>query len=229
MTDANAHRWHVRLAEATLFAETRPLTADDLRSRLPEEADLGAVLEDLAAAYEGRGVNLAQVGQGYAFRTAPDLAGHLSLEIEVPKKLTRAAIETLAIIAYHQPVTRADIESIRGVATSRGTLDTLMEAGWIKPGRRRQTPGRPVTWITTPAFLEQFGLISLDDLPGVADLRAAGLLDARPAVTTLPGGRVEEGADRSFDDAAAEEESDSLQPSLLSPLDAPQAADDEPP
>lgn len=218
MTDPDAHRWHVRLAEATLFAEARPLTPADLRARLPAEADLGAVLEDLAAAYDGRGVELARVGEGYAFRTAPDLTGQLRLEVEVPKKLTRAAVETLAIIAYHQPVTRAEIESIRGVATSRGTLDTLMDAGWIRPGRRRQTPGRPVTWITTPVFLEQFGLISLDDLPGVADLRAAGLLDARPAITALPGGRVEEGGDRSLDDAAAEEEQESLQPSLLTPL-----------
>ena len=218
MTDQDPHRWHVRLAEATLFAEARPLTPEDLRARLPAEADLGAVLEDLAAAYEGRGVELARVGEGYAFRTARDLAGQLRLEVEVPKKLTRAAVETLAIIAYHQPVTRADIESIRGVATSRGTLDTLMEAGWIRPGRRRQTPGRPVTWITTVSFLEQFGLISLDDLPGVADLRAAGLLDARPAITTLPGGRVGDGDGRSLDDAAAEDEQDSLQPSLLPPL-----------
>jgi segregation and condensation protein B len=143
-------------------------------------------------------------------RTAPDLAAHLTLEVPQPRKLTRAGLETLAIIAYHQPVTRAEIENIRGVATSKGTLDTLMEAGWIKPGRRKQSPGRPVTWVTTAAFLDHFGLGALDDLPGVEELRAAGLLDTRPAIATLPGGRIDEDGE---DDGEAGDDDD--QPDFL--------------
>ncbi len=184
---------HTRLIEAVLFASAEPIEDAALRAHLPEAADLGAVLADLAALYEGRGVNLVLVARGWAFRTAPDLAPRLRTAMPTPRKLSRAAVETLAIIAYHQPVTRAEIESIRGVATSKGTLDVLIEAGWVRPGRRRQTPGRPLTWLTSKAFLDHFGLDSLDDLPGVADLKAAGLLDSRPAITTLPGGRLMDG------------------------------------
>jgi len=186
------HCDQVRLVEALLFAATAPLDAASLRARLPARADLAAILDDLRALYRGRGVELVEVAGGWAFRTATDLAPALRLEVPTPRKLTRAALETLAIIAYHQPATRGEIESIRGVATSKGTLDALMEAGWIGPGRRRQSPGRPLTWVTTKAFLDHFGLAGLDDLPGVEDLKAAGLLDARPAIATLPGGRADD-------------------------------------
>jgi len=185
------HGRQVRLVEALLFAAPEPMDAAALRARLPAEADLAAILADLEALYAGRGIVLARVAGGWAFRTAADLAPALKLDIPTPKKLTRAALETLAIVAYHQPATRGEIESIRGVATSKGTLDTLMEAGWIRPGRRRQSPGRPLTWVTTKGFLDHFGLDSLDELPGIEELKAAGLLDARPAIATLPGGRAD--------------------------------------
>ena len=178
---------HVRLVEALLFASAEPVDEVALATRLPDGADLPSILGHLVDHYRPRGVNLVKIGAGWALRTAPDLRDRLRLEVAVPRRLSRAAVETLAIIAYHQPVTRAEIENIRGVATSRGTLDALLEAGWIRPGRRRQTPGRPLTWLTTPAFLDHFALASLDDLPGVDDLRAAGLLDRRPALVTLPG------------------------------------------
>ncbi len=191
----------VRLVEALLFAAAEPMDDAALRARLPDDADLGAILETLAEHYGGRGIHLERVAGGWAFRTAPDLAAKLRVEMPVPRRLSRAALETLAIIAYHQPVTRAEIESIRGVATSKGTLDVLLEAGWVRPGRRRQTPGRPLTWVTDSAFLDHFGLVSLDDLPGVAELRAAGLLDSRPTIATLPGGRIGEGGAEEEDEA----------------------------
>jgi len=176
----------LRLLEAVLFAASEPVEEAALQSRLGGDTPVRTLLQDLAEQYRHRGVNLVSVAGRWAFRTAADLGIHLRQEHEVATRLSRAAVETLAIIAYHQPVTRAEIESIRGVATSKGTLDILMEAGWIKPGRRRETPGRPVTWVSTPHFLDHFGLESLRDLPGVEDLRAAGLLDARPAVGNLP-------------------------------------------
>ena len=182
-----------RLVEALLFASPEPLADGAIRERLPESADLAAVLERLEADYRGRGIQLVQVAGGWAFRTAPDLADRMRLDALRPRRMTRAALETLAIIAYHQPVSRAEIEAIRGVSTSRGTLDALLEAGWVKPGRRRQTPGRPQTWVTTPGFLDHFSLDSLDDLPGVEEMKAAGLLDSRPLLTTLPGGMVDDG------------------------------------
>ncbi|MBK1663574.1 SMC-Scp complex subunit ScpB [Rhodospirillum rubrum] len=172
----------IRLIEALLFAAPTPLSAADLASRLPAGADVAALLGALADHYHQRGVVLVESGGRWAFRTAADLAGHLRLETTEPRRLSRAAIETLAIIAYHQPVTRADIEEIRGVALSKGTLDLLLEAGWIHPCGRRQTAGRPLTWGTTESFLDHFGLGSVDDLPGVEDLKAAGLLDRRPAL-----------------------------------------------
>ena len=174
-----------RLIEAVLFASPQPLTIDDLARRLPPDADLLAILTEIEADFRPRGVNLVRRGDVWAFRTAGDLAGFLVVEVTKPRKLTRASVETLAIIAYHQPVTRAEIETIRGVAVSKGTLDVLLEAGWIKPGRRREAPGRPVTWVSTALFLDHFGLASLQDLPGIEELRAAGLLDARPAITAL--------------------------------------------
>ena len=177
-----------RVIEAVLFAAAEPQSDAALQAYLPAGADLPAVLAELAAQYDGRGVNLVRVADGWAFRTAPDLAGQFRTERTETRRLSRAAVETMAVIAYHQPITRAEIEAIRGVAVSKGTLDVLLEAGWVRPGRRRQTPGRPLTWLTTAAFLDHFGLASLDDLPGVADLKAAGLLDARPAMAVLPGG-----------------------------------------
>ena len=189
-----------RLVEALLFAAAEPVEEAVLRDRLPEDADLQAILADLVETYRNRGVVLMRVANGWAFRTAPDLAPHLRLERAAPRKLSRVGLETMAIIAYHQPVTRTEIEGIRGVATSKGTLDILMEAGWIRPGRRRQTPGRPLTWVTTPAFLDHFGLASLDALPGVEELKATGLLDSRPAIATLPGGRSDDADDGADDD-----------------------------
>jgi len=178
----------LRLLEALLFASAEPLDEDVLGGRLGPDVDVRALLEELRAHYAPRGVTLVRTGGGWAFRTAPDLAPLLRLEQEVSKKLSRAAIETLAIVAYHQPVTRGEIEQIRGVATSKGTLDILMEHGWIRPGRRRETAGRPLTWITTDHFLDHFGLETLRDLPGVDDLRAAGLLDSRPVLYGVSGG-----------------------------------------
>jgi len=179
----------LRLLEALLFASAEPLGRAELSRFLPEEADLPGLLAELQGLYANRGVVLERqgerTGERWAFRTAPDLAPLMQLETETRRKLSRAAVDTLAIVAYHQPVTRGEIEEIRGVALSKGTLDTLLEAGWIKPRGRRQTPGRPLTWGTTPAFLDHFGLESLRELPGLEELKAAGLLDTRPAITAL--------------------------------------------
>jgi segregation and condensation protein B len=178
----------IRLLEAMLFAAAAPLPASALGKRLPEGANVDELLAELQGLYANRGVNLVRHEDLWCFRTASDLADRLAIETTVTRKLSRAAIETLAIVSYHQPVTRAEIEEIRGVALSQGTLDKLLEVGWIKPKGRRQTPGRPVTWVTTDAFLSHFGLESLEALPGVEELKAAGLLDARPAISTLGAG-----------------------------------------
>jgi segregation and condensation protein B len=171
-----------RIVEALLFAATEPVAEEALAARLGEGAELGLLLGELAEQYAERGVNLVRLAGGWAFRTAPDLAALLVTERPVVRKLSRAAVETLAIVAYHQPVTRAEIEAIRGVAVGQGTLDRLLEAGWVQPKGRRDTPGRPLTWVTTPAFLSHFGLDSVKDLPGIDELRASGLLDIGPAV-----------------------------------------------
>src|SRR5690606_9593857 len=171
---------HLRLVEALLFAAAEPLGEDALAARLPAGTDVTAILAALCAHYEGRGIRPVRVAGKWMFQTAPDLADRLRIERPVARRLSRAAAETLAVIAYHQPVTRAEIEEIRGVAVSRGTLDQLIELGWVRIGRRRQTPGRPVTFVVTEAFLDHFGLESARDLPGLAELRAAGLLDSRP-------------------------------------------------
>jgi segregation and condensation protein B len=165
------------MLEALLFAAAEPLSSQDLARRLPEGADIPAGLAALAARYESRGVRLAEVGGRWRFQTADDLAFLMTEERSEPRRLSRAAQETLAIVAYHQPVTRAEIEAIRGVQASRGTLDLLLEIGFVRPRGRRRTPGRPVTYVTTDAFLEHFGLASLADLPGAAEMKAAGLLD----------------------------------------------------
>ncbi|MBM7326249.1 SMC-Scp complex subunit ScpB [Agrobacterium sp. CMT1] len=168
-----------RIAEALVFASAEPVSPGFIAERLPRGMDVDAVLQRLKAAYAGRGVNLVQVGGQWAFRTAGDLSFVIRAEEKEPKKLSRAALEVLAIIAYHQPVTRAEIEEIRGVQTSRGTLDVLMEAGWVRFRGRRRTPGRPVTIGTTVEFLDHFGLEELRDLPGLEELKGAGLLSGR--------------------------------------------------
>lgn len=186
---SNDRHQQLRLVEALLFASAEPLDAATLGSRLPEGTDVPALVAELAQLYSNRGVNLVPVGDKWAFRTAPDLGQVLRSEQVVPRKLSRVAVETLGVIAYHQPVTRTEIEEIRGVSLNRGTLDSLLEAGWIKPGRRRNTPGRPVTWVTTESFLDQFGLASVKDLPGAEELKAAGLLDKRPAIAAYGSAR----------------------------------------
>jgi segregation and condensation protein B len=168
-----------RQVEALLFASAAPVTAAALVMRLPEGADVGGALARLKRRYVGHGVVLAEVAGGWRFQTAADLAYLMEEQREEPKKLSRAALETLAIIAYHQPCTRSEIEEVRGVAVARGTLDLLMEIGWVRAGARRQTPGKPLTYKTTHDFLSHFNLARLDDLPGKADLQAQGLLDAR--------------------------------------------------
>ncbi len=169
-----------RMVEAMLFASHQPVSLRDLADRLPQGADPAEAVARLRRRYEGRGVELTRVGEGFAFRTAPYLSFLMQTETLETRRLSRAATETLAIIAYHQPVTRAEIEEIRGVATSRGTLDQLIELAWVRIGRRRMTPGRPVTFVVTETFLDHFGLETARDLPGLAELRAAGLLDSRP-------------------------------------------------
>jgi segregation and condensation protein B len=169
----------LRLLEAMLFAAGAPLDEKDLVARLPQDVDLAAALARLQQEYAPRGVNLVRVGGKWTFRTADDLSWLLSKETVETRKLSRAAIETLAIIAYHQPVTRAEIEDIRGVSTSKGSVDVLLQTEWIKPRGRRKAPGRPVTYGTTPAFLSHFGLDAVGDLPGIEELKGSGLLDGR--------------------------------------------------
>lgn len=172
----------LRIIEALIFASPEPVSERAIQSRLPDDVDLSALLVELQTHYESRGVNLVRAGKSWAFRTAQDVSELLNKEVDVGRAPSRAAIETLAICAYHQPVTRAEIEEIRGVSLSKGTLDLLFEANWIKPRGRRQTPGRPVTWGTTDAFLDHFGLNDIRDLPGMEDLKAAGLLESGPAI-----------------------------------------------
>lgn len=199
---------HVRLLEAVLFAASEPLTERVLANRLPDGAPVKALLAALQADYADRGVNLQRSGGSWAFRTAPDLAQMMAREVEVSRKLSRAAIETLAIIAYHQPVTRAEVEEIRGVGLSKGTMDILLEEGWIKPRGRRDTPGRPLTWGTTDGFLDHFGLEKLGDLPGIKELKAMGLLESGPALNVyrsrgdLAGGEGGVDTDEAGDDEA---------------------------
>jgi segregation and condensation protein B len=172
----------LRLLEGLLFAATEPLGEEALFRHLDDAAEVPTLLRELAESFAGRGINLVRLAGGWAFRTAPDLAPKLRVERPVVRKLSRAAVETLAVIAYHQPVTRAEIEQIRGVVVAKGTIDALMEAGWVRPKGRRAGPGRPLLWVTTREFLVHFDLDSLNDLPGVDELRATGLLDLIPPV-----------------------------------------------
>ena len=176
-----------RVMEAVIFAAGSPVDSATLAAQLPDGTDVEAGLARLAAHYQHRGIHLVKVAGGWTFRTAPDLAEHLTVHRVVRRRLSRAALETLAIVAYHQPVTRSEVEEIRGVHLGRGTLDLLLEAGWIAPKGRRRTPGRPVTWVTTQAFMEHFGLESLDDLPGVDELESVGLLEETDAQAGMPG------------------------------------------
>jgi segregation and condensation protein B len=184
--DALAFAEALRIAEALLFAAAEPVSVEELSAYLPEAVDAVDVLERLEQIYAQRGVTLVRVAGKWAFRTAEDLGHLLVRRVEEPKRLTRAALETLSIIAYHQPVTRAEIEEIRGVATSKGTLDTLLESGWIRLRGRRRTPGRPVTYGTTAGFLEQFGLDRIDDLPGLDELKGAGFIEGRTKGLDVP-------------------------------------------
>jgi segregation and condensation protein B len=197
----------LRLLEAMLFAAAAPLEEKDLAARLPQGVDLDAALARLQEEYATRGVNLVRVGGRWTFRTADDLSWLLSKETVESRKLSRAAIETLAIIAYHQPVTRAEIEEIRGVSTSKGSVDVLLQTEWIKPRGRRMAPGRPVTYGTTPAFLSHFGLDAVGDLPGIDELKGSGLLDGRlPPGFSVP---------MPSDDPALRDDEDPLEPGDL--------------
>ena len=197
----------LRLLEAMLFASEEPIDEEDLAARLPEGTDLAAALERLGEDYARRGVNLVRIGGKWTFRTATDLSWLLSKESTEKRKLSRAAIETLAIIAYHQPVTRSEIEELRGVSTSAGSVDVLLETGWIRPRGRRKTPGRPVTYGTTEAFLSHFGLDAVGDLPGLEELKGAGMFDGRlPSGFSVP---------LPSDDPALRDDEDPLEPGDL--------------
>jgi len=175
-----------RMVEAMLFASSDPLSVAEMEARMPHGCDPAEAMQLLRKRYEGRGVQVVRVGEGWAIRTAADLGFLMAREVVEQRKLSRAAIETLAIIAYHQPVTRAEIEEIRGVSASRGTVDQLIELGWVRFGRRRMTVGRPVTFVVTQGFLDHFGLANARDLPGLKELREAGLLDNRPVEGETP-------------------------------------------
>ena len=177
-----------RMCEAILFATAEPVTLREMEARMPHGCDAAEAMAHLRRRYEGRGVQLVKVGDAWAMRTAPDLGYLMQKETVETRKLSRAAVETLAIIAYHQPVTRAEIEEIRGVSVSRGTVDQLLELEWIRFGRRKMTPGRPVTFVVTQDFLDHFGLESARDLPGLKELRAAGLLENRAPMGEMPTG-----------------------------------------
>jgi segregation and condensation protein B len=167
----------IRAVEAVLFASEEPMSVSEIAGHVGEGVDVAGALAELAEHYAGRGIELVERGRSWHFQTAPDLAHFLRRERDESRKLSRAAVETLAIIAYHEPVSRAEIEAIRGVQISKGTLDVLMEAGWVRPAGRREVPGRPLIYATTASFLQHFGLQSRRDLPGIDDLKAAGLLD----------------------------------------------------
>lgn len=212
----------MRMAEALVFASTEPVTEKALADRLPDDVDVRSLMEELAENYEKRGVNLLRVDNAWAFRTTGDLSFLMQREQVQQRKLSRAALEVLAIIAYHQPVTRAEMEEIRGVDTSKGTLDVLLETGWIKLRGRRKTPGRPVTYGTTLEFIDHFGLSEIRDLPGMEELKAAGLLSARmPSGFTVPMPSID--PDALTDDEEELEDIDLEEMGLLTPI----ATDDD--
>ncbi len=224
VTDPQARPEELRVLEALLFASAEPIDQATLAKRMPEGVDVKAALAQLQAEYAPRGVNLVRVANKWTFRTAGDLAWLMTRETTETKKLSRAAIEVLAIVAYHQPVTRAEIEEIRGVVTSKGTLDVLLETGWIRPRGRRKTPGRPLTFGTTEAFLSQFSLEALGDLPGLDELKGTGLLDSRlPSGFNVP---------TPSDDPTLREDEDPLEPGdnlelFLAPVAEPEEGSDK--
>ena len=216
-TEVRPRHEHLRMVEAIVFASAEPVSERALSERLPDDIELGDLMVELQQLYANRGVNLVKIGNNWAFRTADDLSFLLQREAVVVKKLSRAALEVMATIAYHQPVTRAELEDIRGVQTSKGTLDVLMEAGWIKMRGRRRTPGRPVTYGTTDDFLDHFGISELRDLPGLDELRGSGLLQSQiPARFSVP---VPYDSDELQDDEDPFTPDDLEDLGLLSPLD----------
>ena len=214
----------LRLAEAVLFAAVEPLDLASIAAQLPEDADVSAVIEDLRKLYSGRGVNVVNIGGKWELRTAPDLADRLRIERTAQRRLSKAAHETLAVVAYHQPVTRAEIEEIRGVSLSKGTMDVLLEVGWIRPSRRRNSPGRPLTWVTTDGFLSHFGIESVKDLPGIQELKASGLIDQRPAFNVYAASAGQD--ELPLESITGEDESE---PEMAEPLegDEPESLEDE--
>ncbi|MCK0198852.1 SMC-Scp complex subunit ScpB [Ancylobacter sp. 6x-1] len=213
----------LRLLEAMLFASDEPLDEETLAARLPEGSDLSSLLAELSSDYAVRGVNLVRVAGCWTMRTAPDLGFLLARDKPEPRRLSRAALETLAIIAYHQPVTRAEIEEIRGVSANKGTLDVLLETGWVRMRGRRRSPGRPITYGTTLGFLSHFGLEAIQDLPGIEELKGTGLIDARvPAGLTVP---------LPSDEETLRDDEDPLEPDLvdlaLAPYPEPEDGDEE--
>ncbi len=204
-----------RLLEALLFASGEPLKVADIEAQLDLTSDVNELLNALQEHYKGRGIELCQIGQGWAFRTSPDLGPLLTKYKHVQKKLSKAALETLAIVAYHQPVTRAEVEDVRGVQVSKGTLDVLLETGWVKMRGRRRAPGRPITYGTTDLFLDQFGLQNLNELPGLNELKGSGLLDsALPPDFDMP-------SPQNFQDLSADEDP-------LDPTDLALGAEEDP-
>jgi segregation and condensation protein B len=197
----SAPELNLRIVEALLFASPEPVSEEAIAERLPSQTDVAALLADLVSHYDGRGVAPVKIAGRWSFRTAEDLGPRLKIKVKRSRRLSRASLETLAIVAYHQPITRAEIEEVRGVGLSKGTLDLLLEIGWIRPSGRRRTPGRPLQWRTSDEFLQHFGLESLDDLPGREELKASGLLDPRPDLP--PVGRLKD-----HEDAFSGEEGD---------------------
>lgn len=218
---------HKRMVEAILFASETPLSIEDIAERVPEGVDIAGHIDALVSDYETRGVNLVRLAGKHMFRTADDLSFLLRREVDEPRKLSRAAVETMAIIAYHQPVTRTEIEEVRGVTISKGTLDVLMEAGWVRMVGRKRTPGRPVTYGTTEEFLVHFGIESIKDLPGVQELKAAGLLDSVDEALDKLGGIPTPGENDDDDqidleEAIAESEKEDLAPVAMDDADEQQ-------
>ena len=214
-----------RIAEALIFASAAPVEESELAKHMPEGLDLEEIMQQLRSQYEGRGINLVRVAKKWTFRTAADLGWLLSRETTQQKKLSRAALETLAICAYHQPVTRADVEEIRGVAISKGTLDVLIETGWVRLRGRRKTPGRPVTYGTTEEFLLHFGLENIGDLPGLDELKGAGLFDGRlPSGFGVP--TPNDNPDLADDEDPLEDDEDLLGYGALEPEEAGEVADE---